>query len=635
MSTKFQAKKRKAVSRQKNLQKEDEIVEIKEIPLKKSTRKNQKIAENSTSEATSPNKKNIKKQNKKKNNTNLIEIMDVDTPEDDITPTKKINSPTIKLKKSFYKKKAKGKSPKVNGKKNNKKIASITLDESENENENQNQIKVGSEPKSRHTNGKSSTKITDIKNINKIKENALVREKKNKKNGKRNIKRMAKKEDIVQCELSSESENEKIKEIKYKPNKIKFINRTDEKGKYSSDIFNSGYFSSRKVSKRRKQNKENEGSKPRSSVKISLRDDSIKSKMSNLLGKKRKHENTNQNSLSPKKKPRKSETNTQNQKRNPPNQNNAGKQKSRTPLKSNEKKDNKNKIDLNSSQMDIDAEENSQKTYSTPELAVLNQLISEYGFEKVLNSFCKSNFDEKNKLDSCLQGLKNSCSNEKLPFLLIKMLYSYFDSRLEEKNNVSDKKRSTSAIRATNLKNLVDNSTKEKPNSSCQNEEKEKIDNNIVKDQCEKGNPNEINEGEMQETQEKNKNSVEEKNKNKGTKNNTKGEEKKSGKKMMSIGSHYNKAEDGNVYKFQVAGLDGKGNAVFKCYDDKCNGMGIYNIETKKFSITKKHNILHAEHDYILNNDKDSDNVFKDLIEMGKSDAQVFKENGERTVKMY
>jgi hypothetical protein len=52
MSTKFQAKKRKAVSRQKNLQKEDEIVEIKEIPLKKSTRKNQKIAENSTSEAT-------------------------------------------------------------------------------------------------------------------------------------------------------------------------------------------------------------------------------------------------------------------------------------------------------------------------------------------------------------------------------------------------------------------------------------------------------------------------------------------------------------------------------------------------------------------------------------------------------
>ena len=628
MSTKFQAKKRKAVSKQKNLQNDDEIVEIKEIPLKKSTGKKQKIAENSTSETTSPNKKNIKKQNKKKYNSNLIEIMDVDTPEDDITPT-------IKLKKSFYKKKAKGKSPKNNEKNNKKKIASITLDESENEDENQNQIKVGSEPKIRHTNRKSSTEITDRKNINKIKENALVREKKNKKNGKRNIKRMAKKENIVQCELSSDSENEKIKEIIYKPNKMKFINKTDEKGKYSSDVFNSGYFSSRKVSKRRKQNKENEESKPRSSVKISLRDDSIKSNMSNLLGKKRKHENINQNSLSPNKKPRKSEINMQNQKHNPPTQNNAGKQKSRTPLKNNEKKNNKNKKDLNNPKMDIDVEENLQNTYATPELAVLNQLISEYGFEKVLNSFCKSNFDDKNKLDSCLQGLKNSCSNEKLPFLLIKMLYSYFDSKLEEKNNVSDKKRSTSAIRATNLKNLVDNSSKEKPDSSCQNEEKEKIDNNIVKDQCEKGNPNEINEGEMQETQEKNKNSVEEKNKNKGTKNNAKGEEKKSGKKMMSIGSHYNKAEDGNIYKFQVAGLDGKGNAVFKCYDDKCNGMGIYNIETKKFSITKKHNLLHAEHDYILNNDKDSDNVFKDLIDMGKTDAQVFKENGERTVKMY
>ena len=63
--------------------------------------------------------------------------------------------------------------------------------------------------------------------------------------------------------------------------------------------------------------------------------------------------------------------------------------------------------------------------------------------------------------------------------------------------------------------------------------------------------------------------------------------------------------------------------------------MGIYELETMKFSMTRKHNIKHSEHDYIVNSDKDGDEVFKQLIEKEKSDAQVFKENGERIVKYY
>ena len=625
MSTKFQAKKRKA-SRQKTTPDEDEIVEIEEVPIKKGSRKNPKIAENSTSETTSPNKKNIKNQNKKKKRSDLIEIMDVETSEDNKKvfsqvhkPKKSIDKKNIDNKdKSIDKNKLKEKSPKIKGKKNNKKIASITLDESENENE--------SESKVNPFNKKSISRTPRKKYINKSKDNPIAQDKKNKKNEKRNNKKKEKEEDVIQCEISSESENEKIKEIKTKPQK-KRINGKKNKD-LSPDKFNTGYLSCCKVSLRRKKNNENEELKPKSTIKISLKDDSMKSKMGNLLGKKRKRDNLNKKTPSPNKK-NKSETTTQNQKRNLPPQNNTGKRKSRTPIKNNSKKNNRNKIDLNSPTMDIE-DENSEKNYATPEIAVLNQLISEYGFEKVLNCFCKSKLDPKKKLDSCLQGLKNSCSYEKLTFLLIKMLYSYFNSKFEEKSNSSDKKRSTSVNRPNNLKNIADISNKEKAECKCQikdNNNNNSNSNNEVNDQCDENI-------EINISKEKNKSSCKEDNKSNEVQNVAKGDEKKGGKKMMSIGSHYNKDENGNIYKFQVASLDGKGNAIFKCYDDKCNGMGMYNLETKQFSVTKKHTLLHTEHDYILNNDKE-DSVFKDLTEAGKSDAQVFKENGERTVKMY
>ena len=63
--------------------------------------------------------------------------------------------------------------------------------------------------------------------------------------------------------------------------------------------------------------------------------------------------------------------------------------------------------------------------------------------------------------------------------------------------------------------------------------------------------------------------------------------------------------------------------------------MGIYEIESRKFSVSKKHSLKHGEHEYIINYDKDGDNVFKELIDKEKSEAQVFKENGERIVKYY
>ena len=116
----------------------------------------------------------------------------------------------------------------------------------------------------------------------------------------------------------------------------------------------------------------------------------------------------------------------------------------------------------------------------------------------------------------------------------------------------------------------------------------------------------------------------------------TKKEEVKKEKKNMSIGSHYHKNEEnGLIYKYQVFKLDGQGNAIFKCYDDKCSSEGIYELDSRKFSVTVKHNLEHKQHDYIINCDKTEDSVFKEMLNLNKNDAQVFKEGNERSVKLY
>jgi len=106
-------------------------------------------------------------------------------------------------------------------------------------------------------------------------------------------------------------------------------------------------------------------------------------------------------------------------------------------------------------------------------------------------------------------------------------------------------------------------------------------------------------------------------------------------KKNMSIGSHYYKDKDGMIYKYQVFKLDGKGNAIFKCYDDKCSSEGVYDLDSRIFHVTNKHSLKYNEHDYIINLDKNEDNVFKEMKNLEKNNAQVFKEGNERTVKIY
>lgn len=641
----------KLLSRRNNIPKKnkdaEEIIEIEENPntkpikvqISQKKKENEVIIENSSSEATTPNKK---RKNKKKNEDDLIEITDVEIP-DAVEKKKKSSSHSSKGKKSIAKltsKKAKkadkassqsiskmmvkgkSKSP-LNRDKRKKNLDSINLDEIKLDEESEIQITTDLKI---HSSKKKSVSIYRDKSKNKSKK--LSKDKKNKKNlknGKKN-----KKGGIhgQQIELLSEgSDNEIIGGVELKEN-----SQRRKKNLQSPDKFNLGYLSSRKISKssKRKENQsENEIPQSKSTIKLSRSNQTY-----SLLGKKRKPERKRTRSITPNKSVDKSGSfNKKNGSKNSrnPSQIKANKLKSKTPYKVIGKKNNNKKGLI---ELKMDSKKN--KSSKASESGFLNQLADEFGLEKVLDSLCKSKPSKKNNLDSGLKELKDSCDNNKLTFMLCKMIFKYFNSKIKESgifNHENDKP--TSTISETKLpKNNInekDKSMSNKDKSPSRSLKKCDNTNLSVMDICEGVNPIQIGDEDVQERPLK---SLSE-NKIRKVKDDMKEEEGKSRKKMVSIGSHYKKDEAGKVYKFQISSLDGKGNAIFKCFDEKCNAYGIYELDTKKFTQTSKHNLNHEEHEYIINIEKDGDEVFKELADKNSSDAQVFKENGKRNVKYY
>jgi len=323
---------------------------------------------------------------------------------------------------------------------------------------------------------------------------------------------------------------------------------------------------------------------------------------------------------------------------------------------------------------------NSSKVNSISEIAIvtkLNKLIKEYGFEKVLDAVCKAKLNQKNKLEQLVQGLKDTINNEKLPLFLIKMLFTYFNDKIENKDVVAnihiseekDKDKDKKKEKENNKKliNALKSLTAENNNNVELNEITEKLisksptkSSTYSKTNNKKNNvevvPMELDDQVVNaihltdedptnnpQPQKKEKKTVVsnqakkkvEKEKTEKSPIKIQNDEPKKEKKNMSIGSHYHKDEEGHVYKYQVCKLDGEGNAIFKCYDDKCSGEGMYNLDTRIFKVSKKHNLKHEEHDYIISYDKSEDNIFKEMKNMNKKDAQVFKEANVRTVKIY
>ena len=425
-----------------------------------------------------------------------------------------------------------------------------------------------------------------------------------------------KEKEIIQYNIYSSEDNEIEKENNQKiPNK----HRKRIKNESTNKILNkdkNGYSSSIIEGKKRKKNINcNIGSNSYSKVYV---DGPLKENINKFLGKKRKPENLNQQSISTNKEKNKSEI----KKAKTIFQIKSQKKVPKSSIKSSTKLSAENNNNLLIPKMNKDNHD-SNKKYVFPELAVLEELFNEYGFDKVLDSLYKPNLGH-NKLDSCVQGLKKSCSSFKLPIILFKIFFSYFETKIEEiKNNY---KRAISAKNLSSHKNFFKSEELDKfPQKTkdsdirSRNYKIDKINNNDS----------------TRKNEEKEKLGTKKcENKSENPKI-TRKEEKKSDKKKKSIGPHYHKDEEGNIYKYQICNLEGKENAIFKCYDNKCHGMGIYGINTMKSSVIKIHNLKYEEHDFIIESNSDDDEIFKELDKNNKSNAQIFKQNEQKAIEFY
>lgn len=198
-------------------------------------------------------------------------------------------------------------------------------------------------------------------------------------------------------------------------------------------------------------------------------------------------------------------------------------------------------------------------------LDLLNQLIAEFGLPKVIDSLILSKDDKNTKLDNALQNLIEYYGNEKVSYFLIKNLFSYFNSKYE--NIIINK--------ANISKSSKKNKFPEKKNKIL------KVENFItipIKDHItetssayyEGGNSN----SKINDFGEKNlkKYIVEEKASNLYIiKTIVIGDNNKK-KKSKCIGSHFQKFDNGEIYKYRISDLIGKDFAVFKCHDVRCDG---------------------------------------------------------------
>jgi len=586
---------------------EDDIIEIKDISLKKlikpfSLKKQKENSENDSSEDTTPYKRRYKR---KKTSDDMIEIMNVELQK---TRHKRLVK-DISLKKERKKEKA-SKQSKLTRKEKSpiKRLKKAKYFNEVNQSE--------EDEDSKEEEGISKLKKmfkTPIKKCNRNRMRIIHSfDRKTKKSTKRN----KKKEKIQQIELSEDSESENSQEKRSIKTSLKREkNDNDLDSSFSFSEKNSlGYMTIKKVHEKKRNKSFDKIS--RSTLKLRSKKET---KKKSLLGKKRRAGKKISKLITPKKKPLKTENQSKiTHKMKSPFQSKASKVRSKTPSKSVPRIKKLNKY--------------LKKGNIEPELIILDKLISIHGLEKVLDYLCKPKIKRKGKFDSYLEEFKDSISNERTNFILYKMIFSYFNSKIKDiENTIHGQKRSISYIKSSikNKLNKISNSENEKfapkqlikDNSTSFSLNQHKEEDSLIEIEADDIEILDNNE----KSEEKENSIVKDNNDNSIILN----------EDSTSIGSHYNKSGDGKIYKYQAYYLDGKGHAIFKCYDDKCSGMGIYELDTMNFLKTKPHSLKHMDHEFIRCCEKDISDIFKELTEKNKSNAQVFKVKGEKTIKYY
>ena len=461
-------------------------------------------------------------------------------------------------------------SSKKKSKKNEEKIVSINLDESENIlNEDEKIIEIANEE-------------IDYKNIKKNNKNEIEREHYDF-------------DGLLKYQLSDDENDDEDIEILFDNNNSLKTEKNNENYLYSQN----DYSSNKKNIQLPNFIDENDCIKSNSDYQIgeNFIEVNIKNRFNNILNKKREREEEEE-------KEKEKEKEKKEEKQMPPkmiSSNNYTKSRKKYKAKSVVKKT--NIINHNNS-----AKNSKRIKYLNPELGMLYFLVEEYGIENVVDSIYKSEENPKNKLDSCLQGIKQTYGENKLIIMVIQSIIYYMKNNnlyymFPRKKAFSSKKNSKKIKDKFNLLNIKESNKKSfNPVEIDDNENHKKI-SEVIGYQKRIDEDNEFAFNDKIE-------------------------------KSISIESHYNRSKDGNIYKYQIGYLLGK-LVIFHCFDNKCDSTGIFDLETKHFKMQKKHNLEYSKHDYIINYDKNSDTIFKEMIEKNYSDGQIFREGKVMIVRFY
>ena len=225
------------------------------------------------------------------------------------------------------------------------------------------------------------------------------------------------------------------------------------------------------------------------------------------------------------------------------------------------------------------------------EFKLFYKIVEKYGIKKVLSSLSKSNYIySKNPLDLIIDKIYDCYDKNKFISTIIKTYYDLFDDYMS--NDIDIKK-------ALLFKNNFD---------------QQRI---ISKD--------EIKNKAMMLNFEFNVNNMVEipLNKKGSNKNNT-----------IGLECHFNKNEDGNIYKYKIVYLLG-GLAIFKCDDDSCKGDGIFDLDKNIFSVGQKHSKEYSEHKFVKNGILDNSIIYNEINSNKYKDAQILFEENNKIVRFY
>ena len=235
---------------------------------------------------------------------------------------------------------------------------------------------------------------------------------------------------------------------------------------------------------------------------------------------------------------------------------------------------------------------NPKRKMISKEFKLFYRLVEKYGLEKVLSSLCSSgNIISYNTVDKIMDKIDDTCGKKYFINNIIKTLYSLLKDNMNELEN-------SFSFNNMNQQRIIFNTNKA-PKFNLEFNK-----NNII----------EISE----EKEEKKEN-----------------DEINISNKKLGLETHYNKSEEGKIYKYNIIYLlDGL--IIYKCSDNECNGNGIFDLNTKKFKIQEKHDKRYEEHEYIKNGESDNDIVYKELISNNKYiDAQILFDDKTKIVRFY